>query len=199
MIARMKWRHPEFLAIAAACTLALSTTQAQEPQEPQPQQHAPYTINPGDVLIVAVWKEPDLQQQVVVRPDGAFSFPLVGDVHTDGKSVEDIEKIVSERLTRYIPDPVVTVSVAQIVGNSVYVIGQVQRPGQFVVPSRVDVIQALSLAGGTTPFAKLGNIKILRRVEGSLTAIPFDYADIEKGKRLHQNIVLEPGDVVVVP
>ena len=160
---------------------------------------APYTINPGDQLSVTVWKEADLTRRVVVRPDGAFSFPLVGDVQTDDKSVNDIEQIVTERLEPFIPDPVVTIAVEQVIGNNVYVIGQVQRPGEFVLASTIDVTQALSLAGGMTPFANLDKIKILRRINGQLMAIPFDYSDIEKGKRLNQSIILKPGDVVLVP
>jgi polysaccharide export outer membrane protein len=158
-----------------------------------------YEVRPGDVLSITVWKEPDLMRQVVVRPDGSMSFPLAGSIQTTGKSVEQLEIIVKERLERYIPDPVVTVTIEQIMGNDVYVIGQVNRPGQFLPPARIDVAQALSLAGGTSPFAQLSNIKILRRIDGKLIAIPFDYGDIEKGKRLNQNIILEPGDVVVVP
>ena len=128
-----------------------------------------------------------------------MSFPLAGSIQTKGKTVEQLEVLVKQRLERFIPDPVVTVTIDQIMGNDVYVIGQVNRPGQFLPVARIDVTQALSLAGGTTPFAQLGNIKILRRVNGKLIAIPFDYGDIEKGKRLNQNIILEPGDVVVVP
>jgi polysaccharide export outer membrane protein len=158
-----------------------------------------YKISPGDVLSITVWKEPDMMREVVVRPDGALSFPLAGSIQTTGKSVEELEVIVKERLERFIPDPVVTVTIEQIMGNDVYVIGQVNRPGQFLPPARIDVAQALSLAGGTTTFAQLSNIKILRRIDGKLIAIPFDYGDIEKGKRLNQNIILAPGDVLVLP
>jgi polysaccharide export outer membrane protein len=159
----------------------------------------PYTVNPGDILSVTVWKEPDLQRRVIVRPDGAFSFPLTGDIRAAGRSIEQIRIAVAERLEKYIPEPVVTVAVEEIAGNVVYVIGQVNRPGDFRTGSRVDVMQALAMGGGTTPFAQLGDIKILRRVGGRLIAIPFDYKDVEKGKRLEQNIVLQAGDVVVVP
>jgi polysaccharide export outer membrane protein len=159
----------------------------------------PYTLNPGDLLSITVWKELDLQRQVIIRPDGAFSFPLTGDILAEGQSIEQIRQAVTERLEKYIPDPVVTVAVEGLGGNKVYVIGQVNRPGEFPAIGQLDVMQALSLGGGTTTFAQIDNIKILRRVNGVLIAIPFDYRDIEKGKRLNQNIVLEPGDVVVVP
>jgi polysaccharide biosynthesis/export protein len=159
-----------------------------------------YLVQPGDTLSIAVWKEPDLQgAAVLVRPDGTFSFPLVGQVDARGKSVSDLQTIVSERLRKYISDPVVTVSVAEIKGNKVYVIGQVTKPGEFIVNPRVDVMQALSMAGGNTPFASLNNIIILRRSGGTQTALPFHYSDVAKGKELQQNIELQSGDIVVVP
>jgi polysaccharide export outer membrane protein len=174
---------------------------AQEAADNQasPGEPAAYTVNPGDLLTISVWKEPDLIRQVIIRPDGAFSFPLVGDIQARGRSIEDIQELLKQRLERYIPDPVVTVTVDQILGHTVYVLGQVNRPGQFVAAANIDVMQALALAGGTSVFANLDKIKILRRVNKNLIAIPFDYSDIEKGKRLNQNIMLIPGDVVVVP
>lgn len=158
-----------------------------------------YRVLPGDVLLVSVWKEPDLQQEILVRPDGAFSFPLAGDISTDGLSVPDLQKELSRRLSQYISDPVVTVSVKAVLGNKVYVIGQVNRPGDFVVNPRVDVMQALSMAGGTTPFADLNDIKILRRNGDQQVAISFRYNEVVKGNNLSQNRILESGDIVVVP
>jgi polysaccharide export outer membrane protein len=160
----------------------------------------PYIVQPADTLSIAVWKEPDLQgAAVLVRPDGTFSFPLVGQVDARGKSVIELEQIITTRLKKYISDPVVTVSVAQILGNKVYVIGQVTKPGEFIVNPRVDVMQALSMAGGTTPFAALGSIVVLRRTGNTQTAIPFHYTDVAKGRDLQQNIDLQSGDIVVVP
>jgi polysaccharide export outer membrane protein len=162
-------------------------------------QEVGYQVQPGDTLQISVWKEPDLQGPVLVTPDGAFAFPLVGQVDARGKTVTDLQKIITDRLRQYISDPVVTVSVKDIQGNKVYVIGQVNKPGQFVVNPRVDVMQALSMAGGTTPFAALGDIIILRRTGGQQQAIKFDYSDLVKGKNLQQNVELRSGDVVVVP
>ena len=159
----------------------------------------PYTINPGDLLEISVWKEPDLQREVLIRPDGAFSFPLSGDIVAIGRTVEAIRQELTARLESLIPDLVVTVTVAEINGNKIYVIGQVNTPGQFVVNPRVDVIQALSIAGGMTPFAELNGIKILRRRDGKQTILPFRYNDIVKGQNLEQNVLLEVGDVVLVP
>jgi polysaccharide export outer membrane protein len=158
-----------------------------------------YTVKPGDLLSISVWKEPDLQREALVRPDGSFSFPLVGEVDARGKTVADLNRIVNQRLTKFISDPVVTVTIQEIKGNKVYVIGQVNKPGEFIVNPSVDVMQALSMAGGTTPFASLGDIVILRRTANGKTALPFRYNDVARGKKLEQNIDLQSGDVVVVP
>jgi len=162
-------------------------------------QEGGYTVKPGDTLNISVWKEPDLQGPVLVTPDGAFSFPLVGQVDARGKTVTELQNILSDKLKKYISDPVVTVSVQDIRGNKVFVIGQVNRPGEFIVNPRVDVMQALSMAGGTTPFASLGNIIILRRTGAQQEALRFDYTDLVKGRNLTQNIELRSGDIVVVP
>jgi len=158
-----------------------------------------YEVQPGDLLFISVWKEPELQKEVLVRPDGAFSFPLSGQIDARNKTVEDLRVEISNRLSRYIPDLIVTVSILEINGNKVYVIGQVNEPGQFVVNPRVDVMQALSMAGGTTAFANLNDIKILRRTPNGQVAIAFRYDDVVRGRNLEQNILLESGDVVVVP
>jgi polysaccharide export outer membrane protein len=184
-----------FLLIMGVSALNMSAAFAQENTGPR----APYTINPGDLLEVSVWKEPDLQRQVLVRPDGAFSFPLSGDIVAEGRTVEDVRQELTARLETYIPDLVVTVTVAEINGNKIFVIGQVKTPGVFVVNPRVDVIQALSIAGGMTPFAQVNNIRILRRRNGQQTILDFRYSDIIKGDDLEQNVLLEVGDVVLVP
>jgi polysaccharide biosynthesis/export protein len=170
---------------------ALGTAHADEPL---------YTVKAGDVLSVAVWKEPDLTSNaVLVRPDGTFSFPLVGQVDARGKTVQELQNLITERLKKYIAEPVVTVSVQEVKGNKVYVIGQVTKPGDFVVNPSVNVMQALSMAGGGTAFASLNNIIILRRTSSGQIALPFHYNDVVHGKDLQQNVELQAGDVVVVP
>lgn len=158
-----------------------------------------YQVNPGDILFISVWKEEGLQSEVLVRPDGKFSFPLADDILAEGHSIDEIRAKLTEKLSKYIPDLVVSVDVRQIVGNKVYVIGQVNRPGEIIANPQVDVMQALSIAGGTTAFAELNGISILRRLNDEQISIPFRYRDMEKGKRLEQNIVLQAGDIVVVP
>jgi polysaccharide biosynthesis/export protein len=160
---------------------------------------AGYRLQPGDVITVSVWKEQDLQSEVLVRPDGGFSFPLAGEVDAVGKTVEEIRQVLVERLKRYIPTPVVTVAVKQIGGNRVYVVGRVNHAGDFPLSSPLDVMQAIALAGGTTPFASINDIVILRRQNGEQKALHFHYSDVARGRELSQNVLLQSGDTVVVP
>jgi polysaccharide export outer membrane protein len=162
-------------------------------------QEAAYTVKPGDTLKISVWKEPDLDGTVLVTPDGGFSFPLVGQIDAKGKSVTELQQIMLGRLKKYISDPVITVAVQDIKGNKIYVIGQVAHAGEFIVNPRVDVLQALSMAGGTTPFASLGDIIVIRRTGTVQKTLPFDYKAVTRGRSLDQNIELQSGDVVVVP
>ncbi len=158
-----------------------------------------YHVQPGDVLDISVWKEEDLVRQVLVRPDGGISFPLAGDLQAAGKSIAEIQSLIADRLEKYIPEPLVTAAVLKLDGNKIYIIGKVNRPGEYVANRYLDVIQALSIAGGMTPYAADNKILILRRTDGKLKSIPFRYSDIEKGENLQQNIILQSGDVVLVP
>jgi polysaccharide export outer membrane protein len=158
-----------------------------------------YQLKAGDIIDVSVWKETDLQREVLIRPDGSFTFPLAGEVDARGKSVENVRKILVERLQKYVPSPVVTVAVKAISGNRVYVLGKVLRAGDFPLGSSLDVMQAISLAGGTTPYAAVNDIVILRRQNGRQHAFSFHYSDVARGRDLAQNIELEGGDTVVVP
>jgi polysaccharide export outer membrane protein len=158
-----------------------------------------YKLHAGDKIQVSVWKEVDMQRPVIVRPDGKFSFPLTGEVQAAGRTADQVRVDIEGRLQKYIPEPVVTVTVEETGGNRVFVIGQVRKPGVFVMNPQLSVLQALSLAEGATPFAKLDNIIVIRGVGASQTTIPFRYSQVTEGKSLGQNILLESGDVVVVP
>ena len=160
---------------------------------------AAYHLQPGDVIEVSVWKETDLQKEVLIRPDGGFTFPLAGEVDARGKSVENVRSILAERLQKYVPTPVVTVAVKAIGGNRVYVLGKVVHAGDFPLSNSLDVMQAISLAGGTTPYAAVNDTVILRRQNGHQQAFSFHYSDVARGRNLSQNIQLESGDTVVVP
>lgn len=158
-----------------------------------------YRIGPEDVLEISVWKEAELQREVLVRPDGGVSFPLAGDVPAAGRTPREVEAIISQRLRKYIPQAVVTVSVKQVSGYTIFVIGQVKSPGQFTLGRYVDVLQALTLAGGLTPYASEGKIRVLRRQGGKEQMFRFEYDEVKKGRSLEQNIILQSGDTVVVP
>ncbi len=158
-----------------------------------------YTVQPGDVLSISVWKEQDLQQLVLVRPDGGISFPLVGELSAQGSTVEDLRQEITRKLSKYIPDVQVNVALQELNGNLVYVVGKVNRPGVYPFNRNVDVVQALGMAGGTNTFAALNDIKVLRREGNTLRSISFRYNEIEKGRNLEQNIILQSGDTVVVP
>ena len=158
-----------------------------------------YKIGPGDVLEISVWKEEGLQKQITVRPDGGITFPLVGEIQAGGQSASQLQDLLANKIKRFIPDPVVTVIVLKATSNHIYVIGKVQRPSMYESAGYLDVMQALAMAGGLNSFAKPGDIKILRRTGTGQIAIPFEYDEVAGGDDLKQNIILQSGDVVVVP
>lgn len=182
------------LAILSACAGA-SRALAEEPQPGVPD----YRISPEDVIEISVWKEPDLQREAIVRPDGGISFPLVGDVQAAGLTPAELEETIRSGIERFIPDAVVTVSVLEVRGMRIYVTGKVREPGQFVVGRYVDVVQAITLAGGFTPFANTSNIQIIRRDGAREEVFKFNYDQIERGRNMNQNIMLQADDVVLVP
>jgi len=158
-----------------------------------------YRLTSEDILNISVWKEEGLQHEVLIRPDGKITFPLVGTVQAAGYTAEEVKQEITDKLKKYIPEPVVTVSVVKIAGNKIYVVGKVNRPGEYVVGRYIDVMQVLALAGGVTPYASTGNIKIIRREEGTQKVFTFEYDDVKSGEKLEQNILLQAGDSVIVP
>jgi polysaccharide biosynthesis/export protein len=158
-----------------------------------------YRLGAEDVMMISVWKDEQLTREVVVRPDGMFSFPLVGDIQAEDRTVEEIRADLVKRLTKYIPNPNVSVAVMKVLSYKVYVVGRVNKPGEYLIGHYTDVLQALSLAGGLTPFAAENSIKVIRRIKGQQLTFPFRYGDVRKGNDLEQNILLQRGDVVMVP
>jgi len=187
------WRWAAMLPLLFS--VAVMTVQRAEAQAAV----ADYKLHAGDKIQVSVWKEVDLQRLVVIRPDGKFSFALTGEVQAAGRTPDEIRVDIENRLKKYIPEPVVTVTVEETAGNRIFVIGQVNKPGVFIMNPQVNVLQALSLAAGATPFAKLDSIIVIRSTGNSQTSLPFRYSQVTEGKALGQNILLESGDVVVVP
>lgn len=156
-----------------------------------------YTIGPGDVLEISVWKEDALTKQISVLPDGKINYPLIGEVHASGRTVAQLKKEISDRLVRFVPDPVLSVGVHQVNSLMVYVIGRVNHPGRFVLNSNINVLQALAMAGGLNSFANRGDIKVFRTLENKKVIYSFDYDEVSSGKNMAQNIKLMRGDVVV--
>lgn len=162
---------------------------------------ATYLVNPGDILRVDVWNEDSLSSEVRVRPDGAISLPMAGEIDTSQSTPEQVAQAISTALMEFMKDePRVVVSVLEATGNRVFVIGKVERPGAYPLLADTDVMQALALAGGLNAFAAENGIRILRRrPDGTQIAIPFEYARVKAGKDLESNITLRSRDVVVVP
>ena len=159
-----------------------------------------YRIGPGDVLKIVVWKHDELGAQVAVRPDGAVSLPLVGDIPATGRSAVEIAADVQQRLHRfYQDDPSVMVQVQEVKSYKIYVVGEVNKPGEFAPSQEVTVLMSLSLAGGFTRFADPDRVVIVRRDARGERRIPFDYSAVVQHGDLQQNIALELGDTVIVP
>lgn len=160
-----------------------------------------YFVNPGDVLRIDVWNEETLGREVLVRPDGLISLPMAGEIDTTNNTPSQVADTISKALGEYMKDtPRVVVSLVNVTGNKIYVIGKVNRPGEFIINSDTDVTQALALAGGLNAFAAEDDIIILRRgPDGKQASMEFNYARVKNGKDLSSNIVLQSRDVVVVP
>ena len=180
--------------------LGAGMVRGESPMNPLPTPLAPsYRLGAEDVLKISVWKDESLTAEVAILADGFVSFPLVGTIRAGGKTLDQFTDDLKKALAYFVSDPSVSVVVAEAKSLKIYVIGKVNRPGEFLVGHQTDVMQALSLAGGITPYASQSNIKILRRLDERQIVFPFDYGDVIKGNRLEQNIQLERWDVVMVP
>ena len=142
-----------------------------------------YTLLPGDLVEVSVWGEDLLQKQVLVRPDGGISFPFADNVMAKGRTISQVAEELKGKIKQFVPDAVVTVSLVQNAGNRIYVLGRVNKPGEFQLPRPVDVMQALAMAGGLTPFADRDSIRILRRDGETQEVLNFNYDQVERGRR----------------
>jgi polysaccharide export outer membrane protein len=158
-----------------------------------------YIIGAGDVLDINVWKDETLTRLTIVRPDGFISFPLLGEIRAAGKSVSQLKTEMEGKLTRYVPDIILSLDIKQVNSMIIYVIGRVNKPDRFNLNADVNVLQALATAGGLQIYAKRDKIKIFREENGKMKILPFDYDEVVEGKRLEQNVRLKKGDVVVVP
>lgn len=158
-----------------------------------------YAIGPQDILSISVWKEPDITQTVVVRPDGRISLPLVNDVKAAGLTPTQLAASVTAGLKNYLADPRVTVVVTQINSQRIYVLGEVNKAGAYALFPGMTFLQALSSAGGFTQFADLKKIYLLRTENGQQAKFLFNYKEVVHGRAPEQNIALKTGDTIIVP
>lgn len=179
---------------------AVQPAVAREPAGEKPQAASrQYVIGSGDVLLVTVWQNKDLTQKVMVLPDGNISLPLVGEVQAAGKTVADLEGELKEKITPYMPEPLLFVTVLDADSMVFYVIGRVNNPGQFPLKTDITVFQALAMARGLTPYAESDEIRLYRKESGETVIIDFPYDDIAKGRGLELNIPVRRGDLIYVP
>ncbi len=158
-----------------------------------------YRIGPGDVLNIEVWKDPALTRLVTVLPDGKVAYPLIGEIVAVGKTTAQLRNEVAAKLSRFVKDIVVSVEVREMKSLQIYILGRVNSPGRSILSSNVDVLQALAIAGGPNSFANRSRIRIFRQEGGTRTIIPFDYDEVAAGRNLETNIMLQRGDVILVP
>ena len=166
-----------------------------------------YRVAPGDVLQVFVWKEPELSREVRVRPDGYLTVPLIGDLFVVGKTPRGLAAELAQQLGQFVTGPVVTVTLKESIVLRFFVVGEVGKPGEFPLLGRTTVMQAFALAGGFREYAKTDEVKILRqelqvvggRARTQETVVAVNYKALAQGQNLQQNLVLKPGDVIVVP
>jgi polysaccharide export outer membrane protein len=157
-----------------------------------------FELGPEDVLEISVWKDEALTRQVMVRPDGKISFPLIGDIQVSGLNVEELRQRVQKKLQKYVPDAPVSVLLVKIASPKIYIIGKVNRPGVFIMGQPLSITQALAMAGGVTLFAG-DKVLIIRSENGQQKTIVVNFEKIADGKNLSENIFLKPDDTIIIP
>src|SRR5688572_11608102 len=193
-------RYAVVCALVAAAVLSVDASQGPKGGGKSAMDAPPgYVIGPLDVLEVMFWRDKDLSAEVVVRPDGKISLPLLNDVQAGGLTPEQLRSDVLERARRFVEDPTATVIVKQINSRNVFIMGEVQKPGTYPLGGATSVLQLIAIAGGLTEFAARDEIVLLRTLEGQTERHRVNYSAVLKGNDLKQNLELRPGDTVVVP
>jgi len=180
-----------WLIIGHLFLISISAANADTPQN--------YKLRQGDLIQVSVWGEDKLQKESLVLPDGSITYPLAGRVEVAGLTTTEAEKRIAEKLKPYLPDPQVSVVIANIEGNRAHVLGKVLKPGPVLMTGPMTVLEALSMAGGLDKFADRSGIKVLRNTPQGQKAIPVNYDQLIRGEHLETNITLNPGDTILVP
>jgi polysaccharide export outer membrane protein len=198
-----KNRRPTFARLALLTGLAIAAIasgQGKRPVSPDPAPAPSYVIGPGDVLQINVWKEPEASSgSVIVRPDGMVTLPLVKEIKAAGLTPAQMEAQLTAKLSKQINDADVTVIVREIVSQKVYLLGAVRNSNPIILRGPLTILQAIAEAGGVTDYAKKGSIFVLRQDGSQQNRIPFDYHAVVHGQHQEQNILLRPGDTIVVP
>jgi polysaccharide biosynthesis/export protein len=158
-----------------------------------------YVIGPEDVLGIVFWREPDMNGDVTVRPDGRVTLPLIGEMRAEGLKPEALRDQIQAAAGKYMAAPNVSVVIRQINSRKVFITGKVTTPGTYPLAGPRNVMQIIALAGGLNEYADAKNITVLRNINGKSVSFKFNYKDVAKGLKLEQNILLQPGDTVVVP
>jgi polysaccharide export outer membrane protein len=199
----MRYRTLLFLVLASVTLAMAGDDKGVQPPKPAPQTAAvaadSYVIGAQDVLQITVWKEPEMSGPVTVRPDGKISLALLNDVDAAGLTPVQLSAVLKDNLTKFIADPRVTVIVTQSNSRRVYVIGQVAHPGAIALTADMNVLQAITTAGGLTQFSDGKKTYILRTHNGTQQKIAVNYKQLVKGDRPDMNVPLVTGDTVVVP
>ncbi len=182
-----------FLAVLLACCYSYTTMAVADSTSPN------YQLKPGDIIELLVWKEPELTRDLLVAPDGFISLPLAGAIDTNQKTTQQLCDEIKNKLAKFVNAPSVNISIKGVAGSNVYVLGKVNRPGEFILNQPLDVLQILSKAGGFTPYADADDIHIIRRNGKTQEVKKFNYGQIERGKNIDQNIMLQDGDTLIVP
>ena len=169
------------------------------PNRASSQESSPYLIGATDVLNIYVWKEPDLTQDVTVLPDGKITFPLIGEIQAQGRTVTELKKDISDKLKDYVTAPEVTIVVREVNSRRIYTLGKLTSPGIYPLVPGMTVLQALSTAGGFTEWASKKEIILLRNENGKEKIIRVNYKKIVKGEDFRQNVKLKADDTIIVP
>jgi polysaccharide export outer membrane protein len=186
---------------SAASAIPAASASAARPASDSPTQphDNAFIIGNDDVLAINVWKEPDITRSVPVRSDGKISLPLAGEVQASGLTPLALEKEIAAKLKNFIAEPEVTVMVQQVNSQKFNILGQVARPGSYLISNSTTVLDAIALAGGFRDFAKKKSIYVLRQNSGGEARLPFNYKAVSQGKDMSQNVRLQPGDTVIIP
>ena len=193
------WIAALLAGVPPAMGAAQQKTAAPQPAARGSEQKVEYLIGPGDLLQIFVWKEPELTRDVMVRIDGRITVALLGDVEAAGRTPQQLGEELAKSLSKFLETPRVTVGISQANSTRFFVLGQVGKSGDVPLSGRTTVLQGLALAGGFREFAKTDNIVIIRQERNGQTIIPVNYKKLEDGKDTSQNVVLRPGDTIVVP